>query len=159
MTTFRPYPGDVVADTADAVFWQACREERYLVSRCSDCDRHLWPAGACPDHGMAGMTWVEASGRGRLVSWTVVHQDYPSSFRGAPDTTAVIELEEGAFVHSALSCRGRPSVGMAVEVAFHQIGDGVVIPVFCTVGDDTVRDHRPPGVPPPGPTGEGVREP
>lgn len=127
----RPYPGDVVPDTADEVFWQACRENRYLVFQCRTCGRAVWPAGSCPEHGMAEMRWTPSTGRGRLHTWTVVHQIYGSSFRDPPANVAVIELDDGPLVHSTVvDAEGRLEIGMRVRVAFEEIDNGVVLPVF-----------------------------
>lgn len=130
MRTERPYPGDVAADTADARFWAACADGRYLLARCGSCGLCLWPAGACPEHGTASMGWVESPGRGRLHTWTVVHQQYPTSFPDPPANVAVIELDEGVFVHSTVVDAPTLRIGMRVEVAFREMGPEVVLPVF-----------------------------
>lgn len=130
MTAPRPFPGDVAADRVDAEFWQACRQRRYLLFRCGNCDRARWPAGSCPEHGMAAMAWVEASGRGRLHTWTVVHQRYATSFADPPANVAVVELEEGPLVHTTVVDADRLEIGMRLEVDFREIGEDVVIPVF-----------------------------
>ncbi|MEU6644389.1 OB-fold domain-containing protein [Saccharomonospora sp. NPDC046836] len=134
MSTPRPFPGDVVADRADAEFWHACRSRRYLVFRCTTCGHTVWPAGSCPRHGMAGMVWAEASGRGRLHSWTVVHQRYATSFADPPPNVAVVELDEGPLVHSTVVGAERLELRMRLEVAFTEIGPDVVIPVFRPAG-------------------------
>jgi len=131
----RPYPGDVVPDRADAEFWAACREGRLLVFQCGRCKRALWPAGACPDHGIVDMSWIEAEGRGTVLTWTVVHQRYPSSFADTPQTVAVVRLSEGAVLHAALI--GPPATAAAVEVRFTDIGDEVVVPEFVVMESST----------------------
>ena len=129
----RPYPGDLAPDRADARFWQACREHRFLLFRCKLCGRAVWPAGSCPRHGMAAMVWCEASGLGRLHSWTVVHQRYETSFADPPPNVAVVELDEGALMHATVLGADRLRAGMRLRVDFDDIGDAgaeVVVPVF-----------------------------
>jgi uncharacterized OB-fold protein len=129
----RPLPGDVVPDRADQPFWDACRVGMLVLQFCRLCDRHLWPAGNCPDHGRAALTWVPASGQGTLHIWTVIHQKYPNSFEdGAATNVAVVRLQEGPFLHTKLmDCE--PSAmrtGLPVEVAFISVADGVTLPYF-----------------------------
>ncbi|RSN66998.1 MULTISPECIES: Zn-ribbon domain-containing OB-fold protein [Actinomadura] len=126
----RPFPGDVAPDAADAEFWAACRDGRYLVMRCGTCGHAVWPAGACPRHGAAPMAWTDASGRGALVTWTVVHQRYATSFAGAPPNVALVELDEGPLVHATVLGAERLEIGMRLEVAFEEIAPDVVLPVF-----------------------------
>jgi uncharacterized protein len=128
----RPFPGDVVPDAIDQPFWNACCHGRLLVYRCNVCARSLWPAGACPDHGMADMSWVEASGKGRLHTWTVVHQQYSRSFAPEPVVVAVVLLDEGPLMHTNLLRSPGESrvVGMPLRVEFSEIADGVALPVF-----------------------------
>jgi uncharacterized OB-fold protein len=129
----RPLPGDVVPDDADQPFWDSCRIGILVVQRCGQCGRHLWPAGNCPDHGAAALSWVPATGKGTLHTWTVIHQRYPNSFAdGAAGVVAVVRLEEGPFLHSRLvGCEpGAMRVGLPVEVEFTPVADGVTLPYF-----------------------------
>jgi uncharacterized protein len=126
----RPYPGDVAPDTADAEFWQACRERRFLVFRCGACGRAVWPAGGCAAHGMAPMAWEPASGLGRLRTWTVVHQRYATSFAGPPPNVALVELDEGPLIHTTVVGADRLRIGMRVAADYDEIAPDVVVPVF-----------------------------
>ncbi|MFF2846336.1 Zn-ribbon domain-containing OB-fold protein [Streptomyces sp. NPDC058001] len=130
MSAPRPFPGDLAPDRVDEEFWRACREGRYLLFRCGRCDRAVWPAGGCPEHGMADMEWCEASGRGTLHTWTVVHQRYATSFDDPPANVALVELDEGPLVHTTVVDADRLRIGMRLEVAFQEIGPDVVLPVF-----------------------------
>ncbi|RBM16193.1 hypothetical protein DI005_25425 [Prauserella sp. PE36] len=114
----------------DEEFWEGCRQGRYLLFRCTTCDHAVWPAGGCPRHGLAPMVWKEATGQGRLHSWTVVHQRYANSFADPPPNVAVVELDEGPLVHSTVLGAARLELGMRLEVFFEDIGQGVVLPVF-----------------------------
>lgn len=130
MSAPRPFPGDVAPDRVDEEFWQACLQRRYLVFRCGNCGFAVWPAGSCPEHGMGAMAWAEASGRGRLHTWTVVHQRYATSFDDPPGNVAVVELDDGPLVHTTVVDTDRLEIGMRLQVAFAEAGQGVVIPVF-----------------------------
>jgi uncharacterized OB-fold protein len=126
-------PRDVAPDELDAPFWQAARERRFLVQRCTACDRAYWPAGCCVEHGRATMEWREASGRGRVHTYTIVHHPYePSLAAKVPYALAVVELDEGPFFHSDI-VRCDPNevhVGMRVEVVWDALDAEDVIPRF-----------------------------
>jgi uncharacterized protein len=128
----RPLPGDVVVDAIDQPFWDACRERRLLVYRCQTCGRCLWPAGGCPDHGFAAMEWTAANGRGQVHTWTVIHQQYGSSFSDEPAVVGVVELDEGALLHVPLVgfATDQLTVGAPVRVDFRDVYGEYMMPVF-----------------------------
>ena len=131
MTTLRPR--DVAADALDEPFWQACRDERFLLHRCAACGRAYWPASCCIEHGSEPMQWQEASGRGEVHTYTVVHHAYdPSLADRLPYALAVVKLDEGPFFHSDLVGCGpaQVHVGMRVRVVWDRIDAETVIPRF-----------------------------
>ena len=84
-------------------------------------------------HGDAAMQWVEASGRGCVYTYTVMHRAYTPDARGkVPFVIAVLQLEEGPFYHSnILDCAPEAVViDMAVEVVMTPHGSGLTIPQF-----------------------------
>jgi uncharacterized OB-fold protein len=129
----RPLPGDFAPDNADQEFWDACRDGVFLIQQCAVCERRYWPAGSCITHGADAMSWVPASGRGRLHTWTVIHQEYPNSFEDGPATNvAVVELAEGPFFHSkVVDCANTDlSVGLSLKVVFREVAPGLTLPLF-----------------------------
>jgi hypothetical protein len=131
MTALRPR--DVAADGLDDPFWQACREHRFLVHRCTACGRAYWPASCCVDHGSASMQWQDASGRGEIHTYTIVHHVYEPELAGrVPYALAVVRLDEGPFFHSDIvGCDpAAVHVGMRVEVVYDHVDDVTVIPRF-----------------------------
>jgi len=78
------------------------------------------------------------SGRGNVVSFVVFRRVYHEAFRNqVPYVVAVIDLEEGVRFMSRLvdvapeSCHA----GMAVEVVFSPVADGVTLPLFRPAGE------------------------
>ena len=137
-------PRDVAPDDLDAPFWQACRERRFTLQRCGSCGRAYWPAGCCVEHGRAPMEWREASGRGRVHTYTIVHHPYdPSRAERIPYALAVVELDEGPFFHSDIvGCDpARVHIGMRVEVIWDPIDAESVIPRFAPEADS--EEERP----------------
>jgi hypothetical protein len=126
-------PRDVAPDDLDAPFWAACLEHRFLVHRCTDCGRAYWPASTCLDHGAASMQWQDASGRGEVHTYTVVHHAYDPSFaERVPYVLAVVQLDEGPFFHSDLvGCDPADvHVGQRVRVVYDAPDDETVLPHF-----------------------------
>ena len=91
----KPRPAPVPEPEA-APYWAAAREGRLLVQHCARCDAHqLYPRQMCLRcHGP--VTFVEASGRGTIYSFTVIRQNYARPFRDwIPYVVALVDLEEG----------------------------------------------------------------
>lgn len=90
------------------------------LQRCPACGEVPgFPRIACP--GCLGeLEWVEASGRGHVVSFAVVRRPHHERFAPhLPVLLAVVELEEGAQVVSTIvgDDRLETSIGAEVVVA------------------------------------------
>ena len=67
-----------------APFREGCNDGRLMLQRCADadCERYVYyPRACCPHCGGGDLDWVEASGKGRVVSWTMVHRPHHAGFR------------------------------------------------------------------------------
>ncbi len=127
----RPRP--VVSPWAQP-FWDAARAGRLLLQHCAPCGRWIhYPRIACPHCGTDDPGWRQASGRGTVYSYTVVHNNAPSAFIAeVPYVVAVIRLEEGVQMLSnivdcdpaALRC------DLPVEVTFRRLDDAFTLPMF-----------------------------
>ena len=87
--------------------------------RCAECGKLSLDAGhPCPFCGSRGGSAVALSGRGRLLSWTVIRVAPGRYAAEAPYTVGLLELEEGLRLTARLE--GDPerlSAGEAVSVA------------------------------------------
>lgn len=115
-------------------YWDAAREHRLLIQRCTSCDRHqFYPRPFCAACWSTDTEWVEASGSATLYSFSVVHQnDLPPFPERVPYVAAVVDLAEGPRMTTNITgCdRDELAIGMDLRVAFEQTADDVVIPVF-----------------------------
>jgi uncharacterized OB-fold protein len=109
------------------VFWDAAKEERFLVKRCMDCGQaHWYPRALCPFCLSANTQWHPATGRGTIYSYSVM--------RKAPQPYAVafVTLAEGpTMLTNLVDCDfDRLAIGQPVSVVFKQTDGEFKIPVF-----------------------------
>jgi uncharacterized OB-fold protein/acyl dehydratase len=110
----RPRP----AITQDNAFWfEGARAHKLLIQHCTSCGtlRHP-PLPACAHCGSLEWDTVEASGRGTLYSFVVVHYPQVAAFE-YPLPIGLIELEEGTRVVANLGgvALDAITIGMAVQ--------------------------------------------
>jgi uncharacterized protein len=117
-----PHPRpSITPDTA--FFWEGLRAQRLLIHRCARCGYlHHPPGPKCPR--CQGSEWrtVEASGRGVVHSFVVVHQPQLPGF-DYPLPVALVELEEGVRLIGNLVGvpLARVGIGLAVQVQFVEV--------------------------------------
>ena len=125
----RPRP----AVTPDNAFWfDGARAHALLIQRCAACGtlRHppLPACGAC-----RSLEWdtVEASGRGILYSFVVVHHPQVEPF-DYPLPVGLVELEEGTRVVANLDgiALGDLRIGLPLVATFVDFDPGLSLPVF-----------------------------
>ena len=125
----RPRP---VVTQDDAFFFEGAREHRLLVQRCVGCAQLRHPPGPrCAACGSYEWNALEASGRGTVYSYVVVHHP---QLRGIeyPHTVALVTLEEGTRLVADLVdvSPDDVTIGMPVEVLFVDHGDELTLPAF-----------------------------
>ncbi|HBD12058.1 MAG TPA: nucleic acid-binding protein [Porticoccaceae bacterium] len=114
-------------------YWQSCLQEKLSLPYCKACDAvFYYPRLWCPGCFNQDLDWKTVSGRGRVYSYSVVHQSpLPSYQQDVPYVLAVIELEEGPrMMTNVINCDvDAVHVDMPVAVTFEQRGD-MKIPQF-----------------------------
>lgn len=119
-------------------FFEALRERRLVVQRCSNCGALAHPPRAmCAVCQNTTCTWQELSGRGVVHSYVVTHQAVHPAFAGhTPLATVEVQLEEGPRLVSNLLDVPPEEVciGLAVQVVFEEVGreagESVILPFF-----------------------------
>jgi len=129
----RPRP----ALTQDNAFWfEGARAHRLLIQHCTSCGtlRHP-PLPACATCGSLEWDTVEASGRGTLYSYVVVHYPQVAAFE-YPLPVGLVELEEGTRVVANLGgvAPDDITVGMALRAEFVDHDDELSLPLFVPAG-------------------------
>jgi uncharacterized OB-fold protein len=126
-------------DAESGPFWAAAREGRLLIMHCRACDRpYFYARRYCPRCWSDETEWREAAGRGRVYSYSVVHQNPAPPFRDwCPYAVLVVELDEGVRMMANWD-RASPldalAVGVPVRVTFEAVTAEVSLPRFRPVG-------------------------
>ena len=134
-----PHPRPAITHD-NQFFWEGLAQRRLLIQRCTGCGRLRHPPGPmCPACHSLAWSPVEASGRGTVYSYAVVHQPRLPGFR-YPLTVLTVELEEGTRLVANLlatdeepaddAAKGPPAIGSAVQLDFQEVEPGYVLPAF-----------------------------
>jgi uncharacterized OB-fold protein len=122
-----------VPDGDTAPYWDAAKQHRLVIQRCSDCARAIfYPRSVCPHCMSDRIAWIDASGRGTIYSYTVVHRAPPQFTDSAPYVVALIDLAEGVrLMSNIVDCSPTAvRIGAAVEVTFDDVTPEITLPKF-----------------------------
>lgn len=131
MTEERPSRPIPEADDASRPFFEGGFEGKLMLMRCSECRAWRLPARQHCDSCLSdAFTWEQASGRGSVRTYGVMHQKYHPGFE-TPYNVTIVELEEGPRLPTTLVGvePGEIRVGMPVMVDFEK-HDDVALPQF-----------------------------
>jgi uncharacterized OB-fold protein len=121
------------ADETSKPFWDAAMEGRLLLMRCGECGTWRLPSRQHCDNCLSDQyTWEQASGRGTVRTFGVMHQKYhPAWAAEAPYNVTIVELEEGPRLPTNIvgTSNEQIRVGMPVIVEFERHED-VALPKF-----------------------------
>ena len=115
-------------------FWEATRDHKLVMPRCKTCsDLFFYPREVCPNCLSSDLEWVAVSGRGRVYSYTVVHQAANPAFReDTPHVYAIVQLDEGPkMVSNLVECAIEDvEVDMPVTAVFDDVTPEVTLVKF-----------------------------
>jgi len=141
----RPLPQPITPEARP--YWDGLREGKLMLPRCQECGHvFFYPRVLCPRCASRAITWIQASGRGRLHAFGIGHQSFNRAYTVRPPyVLAMIELEEGPRMLSNLvNVEPDPQAvtcDMPVEVVFETLTDEVTLPLF-QPADPAVRTPR-----------------
>lgn len=128
-STFVPSPHPNVAP-----YWEATKEQRLVIQRCSGCRRLIHhPREACPTCLDQDMDWVESTGAGTVHAISVHHRPFGTmTAEDCPYVVVFVDLDEGVRVLSNLigADAATAQVGDRVELAWRPAGEGFHLPQF-----------------------------
>lgn len=83
------------ADETSGPFFEGAMEGRLMLMRCSDCGTWRLPSRQHCDACLSpNFSWEQASGRGTVRTFGIMHQRYHPGFQN-PYNVTIVELEEG----------------------------------------------------------------
>lgn len=127
----KPVP-DITSESKP--YWDGLNERRLRLQRCAACGRvRHYPRPMCDACYSFDTEWIDATGRGKVHSWTVAHHAFHPGFRPElPYVLVTVDLDEGVRINAPL--RGvepaRLHIGLPVRIAFEQATEGLCLPAF-----------------------------
>jgi uncharacterized OB-fold protein len=125
-------------------FWDATREQRYVVQWCAACATPIfYPREVCPTCLSAdALEWRDSSGHGTVYAVSVQHRPAnPTMAERVPYAVALIEVDAGdggrtvrVMSNVVTDDPGAVRIGDAVRVAWEPLSDGRNLPVFEPTG-------------------------
>ncbi|KRA26082.1 hypothetical protein ASD65_13145 [Microbacterium sp. Root61] len=85
-------------------FWDGTAQRKLVIQQCAECSMWVFhPRLRCDRCGCDALVWTDASGRGRLWSYIIVHRPEPGFEDRAPYALGIIELAEGPHLMGSLA--------------------------------------------------------
>jgi uncharacterized OB-fold protein len=120
-------------DAASAKFFDGTARGELLIRRCDDCAHPNAPQSTtCARCGSDGLAWTPARGTGTIATWSVVYGRPRDDVAAPRSVVAVVELDEGPWLHAQIADAdpGTVAIGLPVAVEFVRPDGGEAIPVF-----------------------------
>jgi uncharacterized OB-fold protein len=113
-------------------FWEGTKQKKLLIQQCKDCNSNIfYPRKFCPECWSSNTSWVEASGKGKVFTFSVTMTGVEDRFvNDLPFILALVDLEEGVrMMTTIVECQPEEvKIGMDVEVIFEDITDEFTLP-------------------------------
>lgn len=132
-------PDRPIVDADSEPWWAAAQDRRLMVNLCRACGRSsLYVRPFCPHCWSEDVTLTSASGRARLYTWTVVHQNAAPFDARCPYVVAMVDLAEGPRLMTVIEDCPFENLCADMELAidFREDDDGFVVPVFRPAGSE-----------------------
>jgi uncharacterized OB-fold protein len=116
-----------VPNVETQAFWDAARNGRFLIRRCTACGKaHWYPRAICPFCASDATEWADGAGTGTIYSYSVMRR-VPE-----PYAVAYVTLQEGpTMLTNIVDCDlDRLAIGQAVTVVFKPTEGGPPVPMF-----------------------------
>ena len=131
-----------------ASFDRYLAEHKLMAARCMKCgNTYVPPRAICPNCQSEELRWIEASGKGRLVAFTVIYSGptfmVKQGFdRKNPYLSGIVELEEGPRLSARITGLDttKPTeirIGTPLRVEFVETEEGESKKVYLAFRADT----------------------
>jgi hypothetical protein len=112
-------------------FYKFMSQGKLMAGRCSKCGKtHLPPRPICDNCYGQEFTWVEVSGKGKLLTYTVIHVAPPQFQALTPYAVGIVELESGLKLPGMISgiSAEQLKIGMELIIDFKACNAGQTWP-------------------------------
>ncbi len=126
-------PFSIASDSDSQPYWEGIAQGELRIQRCDACSRAVfYPRAICPYCHANQLSWIVATGKGTIYSYTVAHQAFGAFAAEVPYIVAIVELDEGARMMTRIidAPREDVSIGASVQVTFTSVGEDLTLPYF-----------------------------
>jgi uncharacterized protein len=96
-------------------FYKFLSQAKLMAGKCVKCGKiHLPPRPMCDNCFGTEFTWTEIRGKGKLLTYTVIHVAPPQFQLLAPYAVGIVQLENGLKLPGMIS--GVPHEGVKVDM-------------------------------------------
>jgi uncharacterized OB-fold protein len=102
-------------------FYKFLQQSKLMAAKCLKCGKiHLPPRPLCDNCYSTEFQWVEISGKGKLLTYSVIHVAPPQFQSLTPYTVGIIELEGGLKIPGMIQNlkQEQLKIGMPLTVDF-----------------------------------------
>jgi len=115
-------------------YWDAARRQELRLQQCDRCGHiRFYPSPVCSNCTAFEHRWVQVSGRGQVLTYTVIHRP-PSAFFAdkVPYALILVKLDEGPVMMANLlnALPEAAAIDMRVRVVFEVASDEITLPQF-----------------------------
>ena len=126
-------PDRPTIDTDGEAWWAALQGRTLMVNKCASCGRNsLYVRPFCPHCWSEDVALAQSSGRARLYTWSVIHQNAAPFDARTPYVVAIVDLDEGPRLMTVIEdCPvDELRADLELSLAFREDEDGFLVPVF-----------------------------
>jgi uncharacterized OB-fold protein len=102
-------------------FYKFLTQGKLMAGKCTRCGKiHLPPRPLCDNCFSQQFTWTEVSGKGKLLTYSVIHIAPPQFQAMTPYTVGIVELENGLRIPGMISgvAQEQLRIGMDLTIDF-----------------------------------------
>lgn len=129
----QPSPFSIASDSDSQPYWDGIAQGELRIQRCDACSRTVfYPRALCPHCHSDQLSWITATGKGTIYSYTVAHQAFGPFANDVPYIIAIVELVEGVRMMTRIidAPRERIAIGASVQVTFASLAEDITLPYF-----------------------------
>ncbi len=98
-------------------FYKFMAQGKLMAGKCSKCGKiHLPPRPLCDNCYSQAFTWMQVSGKGKLLTYTIIHVA-PAQFQAlAPYAVGIVELEGGLKIPGMINGASKEELKIGMEL-------------------------------------------